>query len=86
MVGHANPHTMATLFSSEDARDRELIQLVFTQDGKISKKILDKQLSRAMKLDVLTGGISNSKLKKLTNAAKKASVEAEVKNLKSVRM
>ncbi len=83
MVGHANPHTIATLFNSADARDKDLIQLVFTKDRKISKNILDEQLSRAMKIDDLTGGISNSKLKTITDAAKKSSVEAEVKKLKS---
>ena len=27
MVGHANPHTIATLYHSDGARDKELIQL-----------------------------------------------------------
>ena len=42
MVGHANPHTIATLFNSVDARDKKLIELVFRKDGKNSKTILDE--------------------------------------------
>ena len=29
MVGHANPHTIVTLYNSDDARDKKLTQMVF---------------------------------------------------------
>jgi len=82
MVGHANAHTMGTLFNADGAKDKELIQLVFKKDAKISKEILDKQLARAIKTDELTGGISNKKIKAMTDATKKAEVEGQVKALK----
>jgi alpha-galactosidase len=83
MVGHANAHTMGTLFNADGAKDKELSQLVFKKDAKISKEILDKQLARARKTDELTGGISNKKVKAITDATKKAKVEGEVKALKA---
>jgi len=83
MVGHANAHTMGTLFNADGAKDKELIQLVFKKDAKISKKILDEQLARAIKTDELTGGISGKKIKAITDATKKAEVEGRVKALKA---
>jgi len=81
MVGHAGPHTIATLSQSGDARDKELTQLVFKEGSAISKKTLDQQLSQAIKLDELTGGISNDKLKKMSAGAEKTALEAKVKKL-----
>jgi hypothetical protein len=63
-VGHARAHTMATLYHSGTARDKELIQLVFKKDSNLSKKTLEDQLTQAQKLDELTGGISNDKIKR----------------------
>jgi len=83
MVGHANAHTMGTLFNPDGAKDKQLARLVFKKDAKISKEILDKQLARAIKTDELTGGISNKKIKAITDAAKKAIVEAEANALKA---
>jgi len=83
MVGHANAHTMATLFNSDGAKDKELVQLVFKKDAKISKAILDEQLARAIKIDDMTGGISNKKIKAMTDATKKAEIEGQVKTLKA---
>ena len=65
MVGHANPHTIATLYQSDDPRDKELIKLVFASDGPISKTKLEEQLRLAVKIDELTGGISNDKIKNM---------------------
>ncbi|MCP4377929.1 MAG: sialate O-acetylesterase [bacterium] len=83
MVGHANAHTMGTLFKADGAKDKELIQLVFKKDAKVSKKILDQQIARAKQTDELTGGISNKKLKAMTDQAKKAKAEAKAKVLRA---
>ena len=82
MVGHANPHTIATLYQSTDARDGELARLVFKEGSAASKKALDEQLSRAIQLDELTGGISNDKLKTMSDGPEKTALEARVKELK----
>ena len=62
-VGHARAHTIATLYHSDDARDKELVELVFGDDSGISKMTLEEQLNAARKIDELTGGISNDKIK-----------------------
>ena len=45
MVGYARAHTIATLYASDNARDKRLLKLVFGDDGKLSKKTLDEQLA-----------------------------------------
>lgn len=82
MVGHANPHTIATLYHSDDARDKKLIQLVFKEGSGLSAKALEGQLTQARKIDELTGGISNDKIKAMIAGAEKTALEAEVKKLK----
>jgi len=84
MVGHCRAHTMATLFNLASPKDKELIKLVFRDDAKISKNVFDEQIVKAKKLDELTGGISNKKIKAITDAAKKAVAEAEAEKLKVV--
>ena len=84
MVGHCAPHTIATLFNLEGAKDKDLIKLVFKNDAKISKKILDAQIVNAKKLDELNGGISGKKIKAMPAGAKKTAAEAEVAKLKAV--
>ncbi|NRB28701.1 MAG: hypothetical protein HRU37_13610, partial [Roseibacillus sp.] len=83
-VGHANPHTIATLYHSDDARDKRLSQLVFKEGSGLSRKALEEQLTRARKIDELTGGISNDKIKAMSAGAEKTALEAEVKKLKEV--
>jgi alpha-galactosidase len=83
-VGHANPHTIATLYHSDDARDKRLSQLVFKEGSELSQKALEEQLTRARKIDELTGGISNDKIKAMSAGAEKTALEAEVKKLKEV--
>ena len=83
-VGHANPHTIATLYHSDDARDKRLTQLVFKDGSGLSRKALEEQLTRARKIDELTGGISNDKIKAMSAGAEKTALEAEVKKLKEV--
>jgi alpha-galactosidase len=82
MVGHANPHTMATLYHSDDARDKELINLVFREGSGLSENALEEQLTQARKIDALTGGISNDKIKAMSAGAERSALEAEVKKLK----
>jgi len=82
MVGHARAHTIATLYHSDDARDKELVELVFEEGSGISKKMLDEQLTLGRKIDELTGGISNDKIKAMSPGPEKTALEAEVKKLK----
>ncbi len=82
MVGHANPHTIATLYHSGDARDKQLIDLVFKEGCGLSKETLKEQLARARKIDELTGGISNDSIKAMSEGADKTALEAKVKTLK----
>jgi hypothetical protein len=82
MVGHARAHTIATLYHSDDARDKELVELVFEEGSGISKKELEAQLTLARKIDELTGGISNDKIKAMSPGPEKTALEAEVKKLK----
>ena len=64
-VGHANPHTIATLYQSGDPRDEALAKMVFKEGSGLSKAKLDAQLVEARKLDELGGGISFDKIKKM---------------------
>lgn len=82
MVGHASPHTIATLYNSGKPRDNELIKLVFKEGSGLSKKVLEEQLVEARMLDELTGGISNDKIKKMEESAEKTALEAKTKKLK----
>ncbi|MDP7016538.1 MAG: sialate O-acetylesterase [Pirellulaceae bacterium] len=83
MVGHARAHTIATLYASDTPRDQELVNLVIRKDGGVSRQALEEQLARGRKLDELTGGISNSKIKAMKEGPEKKAVEAKVKQLKS---
>ena len=47
-----------------------------------AKAMLDEQLARARKGDELTGGISNKKIKAMTDAAAKAAAEAQAEKFK----
>jgi hypothetical protein len=77
MVGHSRGHTIATLFNSDGPKDKELIQLVFKKDSKVSKAMLDEQLARAKKGDEL-----KKKTEAMTDADAKAAAEAEVEKIK----
>ena len=81
-VGHARAHTIATLYASDAARDKELIELVIDANSGISNATLEEQLVRGRKLDELTGGISNDKVKALSDGPEKTDLEAKVKVLK----
>lgn len=83
MVGHGNPHTIATLYQSGSARDSALAEMVFKDGSGLSKELLQEQLSQARKLDELTGGISNDKVKKMEPGPEKTALEAEVKKRKA---
>ena len=82
MVGHARAHTIATLYHSDKERDKELVEMVFGTDSGLSKETLEKQLELGRRIDELTGGINNDKIKKMDAGAKKDVLEAEVKKLK----
>lgn len=82
MVGHARAHTIATLYHSDAARDKKLIALVFKEGSGLSKKNLMDQMALGRKIDDLTGGISNSKIKAMSPSPEKTALEAEVKKLK----
>lgn len=82
MVGHARAHTIATLIASDDPKDKELLELVFGPDHELSLEMLDQQLAQGRKLDELTGGISQSKIKAMNPGPEKSALEANVKKLK----
>ena len=82
MVGHANSHTMATLYDSDITGDQQLAQMVFKKDSNLSKKVLGNIITQVKKTDGLTGGISNEKIKKMSEGPEKTAAEAEVKKLK----
>lgn len=83
MVGHSRGHTMATLFNSDGPKDRTLIDLVFGKDTQLSKKRFDETRALARQLNELTGGIGDPKIKAMTDAAQKASAEAEAERMKA---
>ena len=82
MVGHARAHTIATLYASDKPRDQELRSLVFSNARGVSLESLEEQLARGRNLDALTGGISNEKIKALSEGPEKKALEAEVKKRK----
>ena len=82
MVGHADAHTIATLFHSGNDRDNSLTKLVFKNGSGLSKKSLEEQLARAKKLDEITGGISNDKIKAMADGPEKKALEDKVKGHK----
>jgi alpha-galactosidase len=81
-VGHANPHTIATLCQSGDPRDEALAKMVFKEGSGPSKAKLDAQLVEARKLDELSGGISFDKVKKMEDGPEKKALEEKTKKLK----
>ena len=81
-VGHARAHTIATLFASETPRDQELLNMVFGSDSGLSLDTLEKQLEQSKKIDALTGGISNDKIKNMEEGPDKKALEAKVGKLK----
>ncbi len=80
-VGHANQHTLATLYRPGDERDKRLTELVFKADSGLSPEALEEQLERGRRIDELTGGISNEKIKAMSDGPEKTAVEAELKKL-----
>ncbi|MBT7743099.1 MAG: hypothetical protein HN727_14935, partial [Opitutae bacterium] len=82
MVGHANSHTIATLYDSDDAGDKRLTQMVFKKGSDLSKKALSEQLTEGRNIDELTGGISNEKIKKMSAGPEKTALEEKVKKHK----
>jgi len=82
MVGHANAHTIATLYDSDATGDKRLAQMVFRKGSDLSKKDLIEQLEQAAKIDDLTGGISNEKIKKMSAGPEKTALEEKVKKHK----
>ena len=51
--------------------------MVFEEGSGLSKKALEEQLTLARKLDDLTGGISNDKIKAMDPGAEKTALEAD---------
>lgn len=83
MVGHANGHTMATLFNPDGPKDEALATLVFGKDAKISKQRVDETVALAKQLNELTGGVGDPKFKAMTDAAEKAAAEAKAAPMKA---
>ena len=81
-VGHARAHTIATLYASDNPRDQQLLKLVFNEDSGLSRNVLEEQLTRGRMIDELTGGISNDKIKAMSEGPEKKALEAKVNELK----
>ena len=81
-VGHANAHTIATLYQLGDPRDEALAKMVFKEGSGLSKAKLDAQLVEARKLDELSGGISFDNIKKMEDGPEKKALEEKTKKLK----
>ena len=82
-VGHANGHTMATLFNADGPKDEALAKLVFGKDGKLSKQRVDEALALGKQLNELTGGIGDPTFKAITDATEKAAAEAKAAPMKA---
>jgi len=78
-VGHARAHTIATLYKSGKPGDAELLKMVFN-DADLTSTI-DTQLTRARKIDELTGGISMDKIKNLPDGPEKGALQVQVDKL-----
>ncbi|MGB1927464.1 MAG: hypothetical protein ACPHL6_13080, partial [Rubripirellula sp.] len=78
-VGHARAHTIATLYKSGKPGDAELLKMVFN-DADLTSTI-DTQLTRARKIDELTGGISMDKIKNLPDGPEKEALQVQVDKL-----
>ncbi len=85
MVGHANGHTMGTLFNMDGPRDEALIDLVFGKATKLSKQRFDETMAIGKQLNELTGGSGNPRINEITDAAEKAAMEAKVAALNETR-
>ena len=83
MVGHSRGHTMGTLFNADGPKDEALVDLVFGSDTKLSKRRLDETLAMAERLNELTGGVGDPKIKVISDAAQKAAAEAEATRIKA---
>lgn len=81
-VGHARAHTIATLYASDKPRDAQLLEMVIAKDSRVSRSTLEQQLVLGRKIDELTGGISNDKIKAMDDGPQKTELEARVKTLK----
>ena len=68
MVGHARAHTIATLYHSDDARDKALVELVFEEDSGISKEMLEEQLALGRKIDELTDPLDPQRIQGVAQA------------------
>lgn len=82
-VGHANSHTMCTLFNADGPRDEQLCDMVFGKNAKLSKQRFDETLKLARRLNELTGGVGDPKIKAMTDAAQMMAAESEAARLKS---
>ena len=80
-VGHARAHTIATLYASDSPRDKRLLNMVIDNDD-LNRSTLEAQLEHARKLDEVSGGISNSKVKALKDGPGKLAIEKQVAAMK----
>lgn len=78
-VGHARGHTIATLYKSNKPGDKALTRMVFK--GADLGAAIDEQLTRARKIDELSGGISMDRIKKMPDGPEKKALQAQVDKL-----
>ena len=80
MVGHSYYITIPTLLTAKEPEVRELANLVFKKDAKISRAVVEDLIATRMKRDEIN---KNLRTKKIEGADKIAAAQAEVKKLQA---
>ena len=80
MVGHSYYITIPTLLTVKEPEVRELANLVFKKDAKISRAVVEDLIATRMKRDEINKSL---RAKKIEGADKIAAAQAEVKKLQA---
>ena len=80
MVGHSYYITIPTLLTAKEPEVRELANLVFKKDAKISRAVVEDLIATRMKRDEINESL---RAKKIEGADKIAAAQAEVKKLQA---
>ena len=80
MVGHSYYITIPTLLTAKEPEVRELANLVFKKDAKISRAVVEDLIATRMKRDEINKSL---RAKKIEGADKIAAAQAEVKKLQA---
>ncbi len=80
MVGHSYYITIPTLLTAKEAEVRNLANLVFKKDAKISRAVVEDLIATRMKRDAINKDLRE---KKIEGADKIAAAQAEIKKLQT---